>query len=65
MELNRRIFFRSLARFSLALLVWPVLPVTVRRAPLRFVEALRGRWYPGPIKPANQHTMTQPGRWAG
>ncbi|GEM_PF-1384810 len=31
----------------------------------RVVQALRGRYYPGPVRPLDQESVSRPGKWAG
>jgi hypothetical protein len=61
MDLARRHFFIKLAAVATATLGWTARKVN----PVRWVEAVRGRVYPGPTKPFNPSDLHRPGPWAG
>jgi len=59
---------REVLRGALLLGAFLALPAgrLVRRAgEMRVVRALRGRLYPGPVKPLEVSETVSPGRWAG
>lgn len=46
-------------------LLAPLLPHLERLLPVRCVQAVRGRIYPGPVKEIDDGEIGGPGRWAG
>ncbi len=50
---------------KMALVTAPLLELAERLAPARYVEALRARFYPGPVEKIDKREMTRPGKWAG
>lgn len=64
MELRRRTFLSSLGRSALVFLAGALAPA-IRIAPRRFVEAVRGRWYPGPVVAGASRRVREQGKWAG
>ncbi len=64
MELERRKFLRSVVRAG-SLLAASLLWCFERVTPLRCVEAVRVKRYPGPLKKARPTTIAGPGKWAG
>ena len=61
MDLERRQFFGVVAAAATAALGWTAHRVN----PVRWVEAVRSRIYPGPIKPFNAADVRRPDPWAG
>jgi hypothetical protein len=64
MELKRRNFIAlGAAAFAVAGTgVWAWLRA---RAPVRWLVAVRGGRYPGPVRPLDEREMKQPGKWIG
>ena len=60
--MKRRAFLRTTLG---ALLGPPVLRIAERAAPVRYTEALRAKFYPGPVKPLDVSKLKRPGDWAG
>lgn len=56
--MNRRHFVK-------AVLAAPLIWVVERVAPARCVEALRGRFYPGPVAPLEKSEVAKVSKWAG
>jgi hypothetical protein len=64
MEVERRQWLRLAVGAGVALsapLVW----LARRAAPVRYVEAVRGRFCVGPRKHLDEAEVRKPGRWAG
>ena len=57
MAMNRRRFLEILAA--------PVRWAAGRVLPARYVEAVRGRVYPGPLKRFTAAEIDKPGKWLG
>ena len=64
MAVNRRKFLKAVAGVT-ALLAAPFLRVFERVAPARWVEAVRARVYPGPLKKIEEAEIAVPGKWKG
>lgn len=64
MEVGRRTFLGLMLAAGAALAA-PMLPLFRRILPARFVEAVRSRLYPGPVRPLDMAEIRKPGRWAG
>jgi len=62
MAIKRRGF---LAAVLGALLAAPVLWLTRRVVPARYTQALRAKFYPGPVSDMDMAKVKTPGRWAG
>ena len=56
--MNRRHFVK-------AVLAAPLIWVVERVAPARYVEALRGRFYPGTVAPLEKSEVAKVSKWAG
>ena len=48
-----------------AVLTTPMLWAAKRIAPVRYTQALRAKFYPGPVTPIRKSEMEGPGKWAG
>ncbi len=64
MGIARRRFVGSLVRMA-AVAVVPASWLAVRVVPARYVEAVRCRFYPVPIKRLSCNEIRKPGRWGG
>jgi hypothetical protein len=57
---------RGFLRLSLGALIGdPLLWAFEKVAPVRYTEALRARFYPGPIRTMDHRRISRPGYWAG
>ena len=64
MGITRRRFVRlvvGIGTAATASIVW----VVARTVPLRYVEAIRTRFYPGPRKSLDEAGLSEPGYWEG
>jgi len=62
MDMKRRGFLR----LGFATLIGgPLFWAFEKVAPIRYTEALRARFYPGPIRKMDHKRISQPARWAG
>ena len=64
MGMNRRKFLKTVAGVA-GLFAAPFLRVFERVAPARWVEAVRSRAYPGPLKEIEESAIAGPGKWKG
>jgi hypothetical protein len=64
MEANRRSFLKACLRVT-AVVAVPVLGIVGRVLPARYVEAVRARLYPGPVRDPDETEYLKPGRWRG
>ena len=59
---------RQLLKLALgagAALAAPLVRLAERARPTRCVEAVRAKFYPGPVKDLEDRDIAKPGRWAG
>ena len=59
---------RQLLKLTLgagAALAAPLAQLAKLARPARYVEAVRARFYPGPLKDLEEKDIVKPGRWAG
>ena len=64
MGIARRRFVGFLVGVA-AVVVVPVLSLAGRVVPARYVEAIRGRFYPVPVKRLSCNEIKKPGHWGG
>ena len=64
MGIARRRFVGILVRIA-AVVVVPASNLAGRVVPARYVEAIRSRFYPGPVKRLSLSDIRKPGRWGG
>ena len=64
MGIARRRFVGFLVRAA-AVAVVPASSLAGRVVPARYVEAIRGRFYPVPVKRLSRSDIKKPGRWGG
>ena len=64
MGIARRRFMGSLVRIAAAVVI-PASSLAGRVVPVRYVEAIRGRFYPVPAKRLDHNDIRKPGRWGG
>jgi len=62
--MKRRTFLKIMSGLGAALFV-PASWILERLAPARWVEAVRGRSYPGPTGLPDEAEIRRPGHWAG
>lgn len=62
MAMKRRGFLRVTLR---ALIAAPLAWCAERVVPARYTEALRARFYPGPLQDLDKSELRRPARWAG
>jgi hypothetical protein len=64
MGIARRRFVGLLGRIAAAGVV-PASSLAGRVIPVRYVEAIRDRFYPVPVKRLSRNDIRKPGRWGG
>jgi hypothetical protein len=64
MGLARRRFMRFISGAVVAVAV-PIGWLAARIVPTRYVQAVRSRRYPGPLKRLSEADVKRPGRWGG
>ena len=62
--MTRRTFLTVLGAAGVALATGTVW-LTRRLVPLRVVRAMRGRFFPGKVRPLNEEDIQTPGKWSG
>ena len=64
MAMKRRGFL-GLALGTVAWLAAPLFRLCEEAVPARYTEALRARFYPGPVGRLSKSETVKPGKWAG
>lgn len=65
MDVRRRGFLRCMLGASGAMLAAPLFLVLERVTPVRYVEAMRAKFYPGLVTRLDEKAIGRRGKWAG